>query len=218
MKLRLRGCRGLRLLATGAAQDQTRERKWPARLRRSRATRCRLRAAGRLTKVRTAIVVPGQDARGRDGVYRISAACHELVREAERLAELHEIETVVFTGWSRGGGLSEAEQMRDAWRGPDVELVVEPSASVTAENAARTLPLLVERGIDRAIVVCAPLHVYRARFFFSRLSRACGIRMDFHVAPARSGLRELAWELAALAVCRRQLRTALAELAKRGLA
>ena len=39
--------------------------------------------------------------------------------------------------------------MRDAWRGPAVELVVEPSASVTAENAARTLPLLVSRGVER---------------------------------------------------------------------
>ena len=38
--------------------------------------------------------------------------------------------------------------MRAAWRGPDVELVVEPTASITAENAARTLPLLVERGVD----------------------------------------------------------------------
>lgn len=168
--------------------------------------------------MRTAIVVPGQDARGRDGVYRISAACRELVREAERLAELHEVETVVFTGWSRCGGLSEAEQMRDAWRGPAVELVVEPSASVTAENAARTLPLLVDRGIERALVVCAPLHLYRARFFFSRLSRACGIRTDFHIAPTRFGVRALAWELAAVAVCRRQLRAARAELAQKGLA
>jgi uncharacterized SAM-binding protein YcdF (DUF218 family) len=167
-------------------------------------------------QVRTAIVVPGQEARGRDGVYRISAACLELVREAERLAVSHEIETVIFTGRSRGGGPSEAEQMRDAWRGPAVELVVEPSASVTAENAARTLPLLVERGIERAYVVCAPLHLYRARFFFSRLSRACGIRTDFHVAPMRPGLRALAWELGALAVCRRQLRAARAELAQRG--
>ena len=39
--------------------------------------------------------------------------------------------------------------MRAAWQGPAVELVVEPTASITAENAARTLPLLLERG-DRA--------------------------------------------------------------------
>ena len=34
--------------------------------------------------------------------------------------------------------------MKAAWRGPDVELVVEPTAAVTAQNAARTLPLLLE--------------------------------------------------------------------------
>ena len=37
---------------------------------------------------RTAIVVPGHGRRGRDGVYRISATCLGLVREAERIAEL----------------------------------------------------------------------------------------------------------------------------------
>ena len=39
--------------------------------------------------------------------------------------------------------------MRDAWRGPAVELVVEPTARHTAENAARTLPLLLERDVGR---------------------------------------------------------------------
>ena len=29
--------------------------------------------------------------------------------------------------------------------------------------------LLVERGIRRVVVVCAPLHLYRTRYFFSRL-------------------------------------------------
>jgi uncharacterized SAM-binding protein YcdF (DUF218 family) len=164
--------------------------------------------------VRTAIVVPGHATRGRDGVYRISAACLGLVREAERIASRVEVDAVIFSGWARAGGPSEAEQMRSAWRGRDVELVVESTASVTAENASRTIPLLLERGIRRAVVVCAPFHVYRARFFFSRLCRAHGIETDFRVAHVPTGLRELAWEVAAAAVCRRQLRTARAELAE----
>src|SRR5437763_15827093 len=97
----------------------------------------------------TAIVVPGHGRLDRDGVYRISARCRRLVREAERLAELLPAHAVVFSGWSPVGGASEAEQMRGAWRGPAAELVVEPTARVTAENAARTPPLLVERGTRR---------------------------------------------------------------------
>jgi uncharacterized SAM-binding protein YcdF (DUF218 family) len=162
--------------------------------------------------VPTAIVVPGHSVRGRDGVYRISAACLGLVREAERIAARRPVDAVVFTGWARGSGPSEAEQMRSAWRGPGVELVVETTASVTAENASRTIPLLLESGIRRAIVVCAPFHLYRTRFFFSRLYSASGIEAEFCVADVPAGVRALAWEVAATVVSRRQLRAARAEL------
>ena len=93
------------------------------------------------------------------------------------------------------------------------ELLVEPTASVTAENASRTLPLLLEREIDRALVVCAPLHLYRARFFFTRLYGAHGVETEFRVAPVTPSIRALLWELGAATACRRQLRAARAELA-----
>jgi uncharacterized SAM-binding protein YcdF (DUF218 family) len=160
----------------------------------------------------TAIVVPGHGTRARDGVHRISAVCLSLVREAERIAELRPPEVVVFSGWSPRGGASEAEQMRAAWRGPNVELVVEPTASVTAENAARTVPLLVERGIRRALVVCAPFHLYRARFLFSRLYSSHGIETEFRVARVPPSVSAFLWELGAATVVRRQLRAAKAEL------
>jgi uncharacterized SAM-binding protein YcdF (DUF218 family) len=157
--------------------------------------------------MRTAIVVPGHARRG-----RISDVCVSLVREAERLAAAPGVAAVVFSGGSVRGGEPEAEQMRAAWHGPDVELVVEPTAAVTAENAARTLPLLVERGIERAVVVCAPLHLYRARFFFKRLYGAAGIATEFRTVAAGRTLRALAWELGAAPAARRQLRAARAEL------
>jgi uncharacterized SAM-binding protein YcdF (DUF218 family) len=166
--------------------------------------------------VPTAIVVPGSEARSLRGDYRLSGSCVRLVREAERLARAQPVEAVVFTGRSRGRGPSEAEQMRSLWSGPDVELVVEPTASVTAENAVRTLPLLLERGIERAIVVCAPLHLFRARFFFSRLYGQRGVESAFHVARMVPGPRAFAWELVAVPVLRRQLRAAQAELAPEG--
>ena len=136
----------------------------------------------------------------------------DLVHEAERIAESTHVDAVVFTGWARRGGVTEAEQMQSAWSGPDVELVVEPTASVTAENATRTIPLLLERGVDRAVVVCAPLHLYRTRYFFTRLYGAYGIATEFRVARTRRTAGALLWELAAATACRRQLRTARAEL------
>ena len=105
-------------------------------------------SSGTVGDVRTAIVVLGNGGRRR-GSPSITRACLELVREAERLAASQAVDVVVLTGGSRGGP-SEAEQMRAAWQRPAVELVVEPTASITAENAARTLPLLLERGIERA--------------------------------------------------------------------
>jgi uncharacterized SAM-binding protein YcdF (DUF218 family) len=163
---------------------------------------------------RTAIVVPGNESRGRDG-YRISAACITCVREAERLAGKYPVEAVVFSGFTRGTGRSEAEQMRDAWAGPEVELVVEPTASRTAENAARTLPLLVEREIGHAFVVCTPLHLPRVRYLFSRLYGAHGIETSFRVPRMAPSPRALVWELVAFPAVRRHLRGAKAELSSK---
>jgi uncharacterized SAM-binding protein YcdF (DUF218 family) len=164
--------------------------------------------------MRTAIVVPGHGVRGRDGVHRISSTCLGLVREAERIAQAKTIEAVIFSGWGPRGGLSEAEQMRSAWNGPDIELMIEPTATVTAENAARTAPLLISSGIRRAVVVCAPFHLYRTRFFFSRLYGRGGIETEFHVARVDRSVRALLWELAATAACRHHLHAAEAELAR----
>jgi uncharacterized SAM-binding protein YcdF (DUF218 family) len=166
--------------------------------------------------VHIAIVVPGHGTRNHDGAYRISDTCVALVREAEGIAHDVAARAVVFSGWAPSGNPSEAEQMRAAWRGPDVELVVEPTAKVTAQNASRTVPLLLDRGIQRAIVVVAPLHLYRSRFFFTRLYHASGIDTEFRVARAPRTMRGLLWELAAAAVCRRQLKAASGELAGLG--
>ena len=167
-----------------------------------------------MTRKRTAIVVPGHGRLDSDGVHRVSARCLGLVHEAELLARDGDADVVVFSGWAPTGGRSEAEQMRDAWRGPAVELVVEPTARTTAENAARALPLLRERGIDEVLVVCAPLHLFRTRFFFRRLFDRFGIATRFHVARVAPTPHALAWELAALSVRKAQLRAAEDELTR----
>jgi hypothetical protein len=73
---------------------------------------------------------------------------------------------------------------------------------------------LLEREIRRAVVVCAPLHLYRTRFFFTRLYGAHGVGTEFRVAPVSPSVRAFLWELAAATACRRQLRAARAELAQ----
>ena len=164
---------------------------------------------------RTAIVVPGHGWPDLAGVHRISSRCLRLVGEAEQLVNSADADVVVFSGWSPTGGLSEAEQMRDAWRGPAVELVVEPTATSTAENAARTLPLLLERGVESAIVVCAPPHLLRTRLFFRRLYHGSGVEVGFRVARLLPTVRAVAWELLALPFLPLQLHAARAELARR---
>ena len=170
---------------------------------------------GGMAGKRTAIVVPGHGDVDHAGTHRITRRCLRLVHEAERLVTAGGADVVVFSGWSSTGGPSEAEQMRDLWSGPDVELVVEPTARNTAENAARTLPLLDERGIERAVVVCAPTHLARTRLLFGRLYRGAGVQVSFRAVAVAPSLRSVMWELAAFPLLPRQLRTARAELARR---
>jgi uncharacterized SAM-binding protein YcdF (DUF218 family) len=138
-----------------------------------------------------------------------------LLAEAERLAESLDPAVVVLSGWSSTRGISEAEQMRDAWQGPAVELVVEPTARNTAQNASRTLPLLLERGIAVAVVVCAPFHLLRSRLFFGPLFRAYGIEARYRVARVRLPLGALVWEIGALPFAPLQLLAARSEVGRR---
>jgi uncharacterized SAM-binding protein YcdF (DUF218 family) len=152
---------------------------------------------------------------GRDGAYRITRSCRRLVAEAERLALRRSPRVVVFSGWAPDGGPSEAVQMRELWREPAVEIVTEETATTTAENAARTLPILLERGVREAIVVCTGVHLFRARWLFRRIYGAHGVAVGFRVVPVAPTPGALAWELGALGVLSRQLRAAAAELERR---
>ena len=95
--------------------------------------------------------------------------------------------------------------MRDLWRGPDIELVLEEAAATTAQNASLTLPLLVDRRITRAIVVCAPMHLPRARWIFRRIYERAGVAVRFAAARVAPTPGAVVWELAAMAVSARQV-------------
>jgi hypothetical protein len=160
-----------------------------------------------------ALVVPGQGDLLEDGAYRLTERCRRLLASAAELAEQRRPRVVVFTGWSPYGGESEAAQMLEAWPGrTDVELLVEESAATTAENAARTLPLLLERGVGEATIFCTPLHRLRVAYFFRGIYGRFGIASRFRSPACGFSGSALAWEAFALSVARRQRQAALAEL------
>jgi uncharacterized SAM-binding protein YcdF (DUF218 family) len=141
----------------------------------------------------------------------IERTCRLLVAEAQRTAARLESKVVVLSGWSGQG-----ELMRAAWGGSsDIELVLENTASTTAENAARSLPLLVDRGVTETVVICAPLHLLRARVIFRRVYERHGISVRFRAARVAPTPGALLWELGALTVLGRQVRNAHAELERR---
>jgi len=162
------------------------------------------------------IVVPGSGGLDAAGTYRIGARALAGVRAAARLAEARTPLVVVFTGWSPVGGPSEAEQMLAAWDGPGgVDLVVEPSATITAENMSRSLPHFLERGVREVTIVCGTLHLARVRYHFGGVYPRHGIRCTYLRTRQRPTPAVLAWEAAAVLAMRRQRRAALAEIAGR---
>jgi uncharacterized SAM-binding protein YcdF (DUF218 family) len=160
-----------------------------------------------------ALVVPGQGGLRADGAYRLTGLSHGLLDHAAALAAELRPAVVVFTGWSPSGGESEAAQLLAAWPGPaDAELLAEETAATTAQNAARTVPLLRERGIVEATVVCARAHRLRVSYLFRGIYGRFGIECGFSSPPGGLSPGALAWEAGAFVLARRQRRAALAEL------
>ncbi|NUT56455.1 MAG: YdcF family protein, partial [Thermoleophilia bacterium] len=77
------------------------------------------------------VAVLGYSTRRGDGLHPICAA-----RLESAAAVVGEGDTVLLSGWSRRPHRpSEAELMREAWRGPDVRLLADGDARTTAGNA-----------------------------------------------------------------------------------
>jgi len=151
---------------------------------------------------RLAIIVPGHSRRG-----RVSRRCLRLVEAAAALADERGASVAVVSG--RG----EAEAMREAWPGADrLELLIEPTARTTAENAARALPLLLERGVTEAIVVCGRSHAPRVRFLFGGLYERYGVACEVRPVGLTLHPGSILRELGAALLAPRQRRAARAEL------
>jgi glucosamine-6-phosphate deaminase len=159
-----------------------------------------------------AIIVLGHREPGRSPEHRISRESHSRLRRGEGLARSLRPRLVLLTGYTRTGGLSEAEQMKADWGVGDVPVLLEDAGRNTAENASRSLPILRAVGeIRRVTVVTSAWHV-RAVYFFA-VYRGFGTRVSFRPAVGHGGWgRLLAQELRGLPSAPGQRRRALAEM------
>jgi glucosamine-6-phosphate deaminase len=123
-------------------------------------------------------VVLGHRDPGFSHEHRISRESLGRVQRAEWVAERRPTRAVVLTGYTSTGGLSEAEQMRAAWRLPGVPAVLEVGGRNTAGNAACSLPIVLALGGVREVTVVTSAWHVRAPYMFAPW-RHHGLRVRF---------------------------------------
>jgi glucosamine-6-phosphate deaminase len=144
--------------------------------------------------------------------HRISRESLGRLHRAEWIARRRPTLAVILTGYTSTGGLSEAEQMRSAWRVVDVPPVLEVAGRDTAENATRSLPLVLALGDARSVTVVTSAWHLRAPYHF-RTWRAHGLELDFAFDWRGDWRRMLAHELRGMRMLRAERRRALADMA-----
>jgi glucosamine-6-phosphate deaminase len=147
--------------------------------------------------------VSAEDQISEESRARLRLAARECRRDPPRVA--------VLTGYTRTGGLSEAEQMKQEWLPRDVTALLEDAGRDTAENASRSLPIIRAIGdVRRVTVVTSAWHV-RAPYFFAPY-RVFGLGLSFRLTLHGSWPRMLWHELRNLPAVRRRRRRAMAEM------
>lgn len=141
------------------------------------------------------IVVLGYSTGGVDELHAVGAA-----RLASAAAISGPTDVVVLSGWARNGGArSEAELMRDAWRGSAAEVVVDPDARTTVENLANALNDILRVGAHEVVIVTSAWHAPRAKAAMRWLLLHTGIKVRSESpdgSSLRASLRELTlWPL-----------------------
>jgi glucosamine-6-phosphate deaminase len=144
--------------------------------------------------------------------HRISHESLGRLHHAEWIARRRPTLAAVLTGYTSTGGLSEAEQMRAAWKVADVPPVLEVAGRDTAENATRSLPLVLALGdAQRVTVVTSAWHL-RAPYHF-RTWRGHGLEVHFAFDWRGDWRRMLVHELHGMRTLRAERRRALAAMA-----
>lgn len=140
--------------------------------------------------------------------HRISDESRARLRRATRLCAAEPPRVLILTGYTRSGGLSEAEQMEAEWAG-DVPALMEDAGRDTAENASRSLPLIRALGDARRVTVVTSAWHLRAPFFFAPYRRF-GLRLSFRFTLHGSWPRMLWHELRHIRSMRRERARAIA--------
>jgi glucosamine-6-phosphate deaminase len=154
-------------------------------------------------------VVLGHREPGVSAEHRISAHSRARLARAVRLCGETPVRAVLLTGYTHSGGLSEAEQMAREWPLADVPVLLEVAGRNTAENASRSLPIVLALGVAGRVSVVTSLWHLRAPLFFAPY-RAFGLGVRMSPArPLRGWAHLLAEELGGLPGVARQRRAAM---------
>ncbi|MGI9540361.1 MAG: YdcF family protein [Miltoncostaeaceae bacterium] len=110
------------------------------------------------------------------GAGGLHPVCRSRVAHGSRVSTEHDV--VVLSGWARvPGARPEAELMAEAWHGPAREVVVDPDARTTVDNAANALDDVRRTGLRQVVVVTSRWHAPRAASVFRWQLRGMGARV-----------------------------------------
>jgi len=128
------------------------------------------------------------------GTGTLHPVCAARLRQAAAVARPDDV--VVLSGWARlPGSASEAELMAAAWTGAAAELVVDPVARTTVENALNACDDILRVSAREVVVVTSSWHAPRATTALRWLLRGRGIGVTASSPPeprrVRATLREL---------------------------
>jgi DUF218 domain len=126
---------------------------------------------------------------------RRASGLHDICAQRLRHAESLHADAVLLSG--------EAELMRPAWRGPEVQFVSDGAARNTRENAVGVAEAARRLGADEVVVVTSRWHAFRARSLVRSLLP--GVRVSSSSPSGRPPLALLAREAACLALLPYQL-------------
>jgi hypothetical protein len=147
------------------------------------------------------VAVLGYSERGTRGLHPICA-----IRLAHPETLAGDAEAVVLSGWARHpDDEAEAELMRAAWAGPDVPLVIDPTARHTSGNATGIAAVARRLDAGEVVVVTSWWHRRRALWLVRAALRGSDVRVSASSPGGRPRPANVLREVAGVAALPLQL-------------